>query len=89
MADFMIELTRPIQVGSETVSTLECNEPTLADLDAFMRAQRESDVAAIMKLVQRCAGLAPSLVEKIKAVDLKLIMDSFLPFLPKDSEPAE
>lgn len=82
MADFEIPLSKPVQNGSESISVLECDEPTLDDLDAFMQGQKTSDIAAVKKLIERCAKQPPSVVGKIKAVDLETIMESFAPFLP-------
>lgn len=82
MSDFEILLSKPVQNGTEMISVLECTEPTLDDLDEFMQAQKISDIAAVKKLIQRCAKQPPSVVGKIKAVDLEMIMDHFTPFLP-------
>ncbi|MDO8421567.1 MAG: phage tail assembly protein [Parvibaculum sp.] len=82
MADFEITLSKPVQHGTESISVLECDEPTLDDLDAFMQGQKTSDIAAVKKLIEKCAKLSPAVVGKIKAADLEMIMDAFAPFLP-------
>lgn len=88
MADFEIQLSRPVMNGGESVSVLECREPTLGDISEMMRAIKSGDdVAGIMKLVELCAAQTPGFVSKIKAVDLEKITESFAPFLPGATAP--
>ena len=82
-----VTLLTPVKFGSEEISVLEFEEPDLNALDCMERASKQSGVNAVMKLIEKCANVAPVVTQKIKGRDLQRIMKELGPFLPKENTP--
>ena len=75
----VVQLSRPIEWGGETITELSFREPTVADLKKTDRAKGEVEKTAI--LIAALGGIAPPAVDRLSAKDMQACGEVIARFL--------
>jgi len=78
---FSVTLQKPIVQGTDIIEHLDFVEPDLNALECMDRGSKISNMNGVMKLLEKCANIPPSVVGAIGARDLGQIMEKLGPFL--------
>jgi hypothetical protein len=78
-----LKLSRPVHHDGKTYESLEIDEPTIAGIEAYQKAEKAGDpeITCMVALLAADSGLPADAIRKIRSSDLVRIGEAIKPFM--------
>lgn len=78
-----VKLSRPVVHDGKTHDTIEVDEPTIAGIEAYQKAEKagEPEISCMVALLAADSGMPADAIRKIRSSDLVRIGEAIKPFM--------